>query len=423
MTYDSRRLWCVGLLCMIYCTIAEKATQAQLRVVTYNTATANTFSNVFTARTGADTVLEAIGDESVGGIAKPIDVLLLQEQHFMATSTQSFVDVLNDIYDPINRTMYARSDLNGVASSDFFFDGEGGRPGLVYNTHTVDLINEVAFGQANGSAQARQTLRYQLRPVGYDSAADFFVYNNHYKAGDSSNDRSRRLIEAEGVKMSGDALPEGTHIIYAGDFNIQSSSEGSYAELLSAGNGQAFDPISTPGNWHNSTNSTIKRTHTQSPASSSQFSGQALGGVDDRFDFQLVTGEFLDNEGLSYIPGSYRAFGNNGTHTGINSAITTGNGAAPNVLTALTTASDHLPVVADYQVPSDPERSACRDPSEYSARCELQPGFDDRECRAGSTFFGGRRIGLQLHSFRRFAGQRQRNEAGLEQSNQPSDFV
>lgn len=352
MTFYSRRLWCVVLLCMIYGTLAGTAAHAQLRVVTYNTATANTFSNVFTARTGADTVLEAIGDESVGGIAKPIDVLLLQEQHFMATSAQSFVDVLNDIYDPINRTMYARSNVNGAASSDFVFDGEGGRPGLVYNTQTVDLINEVAFGQANGSAQARQTLRYQLRPVGYDSAADFFVYNNHYKAGDSSSDRSRRLIEAEGVKMSGDALTEGTHIIYAGDFNIQSSSEASYAELLSAGNGQAFDPINTPGNWHNSTNSTIKRTHTQSPASSSQFSGQALGGVDDRFDFQLVTGEFLDSEGLSYIPGSYRAFGNNGTHTGINSAITTGNGAAPNVLTALTTASDHLPVVADYQVPA-----------------------------------------------------------------------
>ncbi len=345
-------LWAVGLLGCICWACADSCAQAQLRIVGYNTATANTASNAFTARPGADTVLEAIGSENVGGIAKPIDVLLLQEQHFMATSTQSFVDLLNDIYDPINRTMYARSNLNGTASSDFFLDGDGGRPGLVYNTQTVDLINEVAFGSVSANTQARQTLRYQLRPVGYDSAADFFVFNNHYKAGTSSSDRSRRLFEAQGVRASGDALGEGTHIIYAGDFNVQSSAEASYVELLSAGEGQAIDPIDAPGTWHNSTNLAIKRTHTQSPASTSQFPGQALGGVDDRFDFQLVTNELLDGEGLSYIPGSYRAFGNNGTHGNFNQAITTGTGAAPNVLTALTTASDHLPVVADYQVPA-----------------------------------------------------------------------
>ncbi len=352
MKFFSPHLWFLGLLICLWWACAVSNARAQLRIVTYNTATANTDFDAFTARPGSDTVLEAIGNENVGGIAKPIDVLLLQEQHFMATSTQSFVDVLNDIYDPINRTMYARSNINGAASADFFFEGSGGRPGLVYNTQTVELVNEVAFGTANGSNQARQTLRYQLRPAGYDSAADFFVFNNHYKAGTSSSDRDRRLIEAQGVRTSADALGEGTHIIYAGDFNVRSSFESSYAELLSAGNGQAFDPIDTPGSWNNSSNPTIKRTHTQSPASSSQFPGQVTGGVDDRFDFQLVTDEFLDDEGLSYIPGSYRAFGNNGTHGNFNQAITTGTGAAANVLAALTTASDHLPVVADYQVPA-----------------------------------------------------------------------
>lgn len=325
--------------------------RGQLRVVTYNTATAAPGNGVFTARPGADVVLEAIGAESVGGIAKPIDVLLLQEQFSMETSTQSFVDLLNDIYDPVNRTMYARSVVNGFAASDFF-DSAGGRPGLVYNTQTVSLVDEVAIGVASGSQQARQTLRYQLRPVGYDASSDFYVYNSHYKASDSSSDKSRRLIEATNIRSNADALGEGVHVIYAGDFNIQSSLETMYSELLSTGNGQAFDPINTPGTWHNATNLTLKKTHTQSPATSSQFAGQVLGGVDDRFDFQLTTAEFLDGEGLSYISGSYHAFGNNGTHGGINSAITTGDGAASNVLTALTRASDHLPVVADYQLPA-----------------------------------------------------------------------
>jgi hypothetical protein len=74
--------------------------------------------------------------------------------------------------------------------------------------------------------------------------------------------------------------------------------------------------------------------------------------MDDRFDFQLVTGEFLDAEGLSYIPNSYHAFGNNGTHVCCNSDLSSGTGASPAVLDALETASDHLPVVADYQLPA-----------------------------------------------------------------------
>ncbi|MEM8946825.1 MAG: hypothetical protein AAGD11_16745 [Planctomycetota bacterium] len=337
------QLLVIGAVC---CLADARHVHGQLRVVSYNTATANTGLNLFTARSGVDTVLEAIGAETVGGIAKPIDVLLLQEQFNMATSAQSFVDILNDIYDPVDRTMYARSLLNGGTSSP---DGSGGRPGLVYNTETVNLIGERRLGTVGGSAQARQTLRYQLRPTGYDSSADFYVYNNHYKAGTSSSDQSRRLLEAQAVRNDADNLGQGTHVIYAGDFNIQSSSEAMYGELLSAGNGQAFDPINTPGTWHNS--SSLRITHTQAPSSSGP--GDLVGGgVDDRFDFQLVTDEFQDDEGLSYISGTYRAFGNNGSHSCCGSSITAGNGASPAVLSALTTASDHLPVVADYQLPA-----------------------------------------------------------------------
>lgn len=352
-----RRIFTLGLLLYLCADSADRHAIAQLRVVTYNTATADTFGDIFSPRAGADVVLEAIGNESVLGIAKPIDVLLLQEQFSMETSTQDFVDLLNDIYDPIDRTMYARSLLNGTASSDSApgnAQGSGGRPGLVYNTQTVELIDEIRFGTANASNQARQTLRYQLRPIGYGESADFYAYNSHYKADDGSADQARRLIEATAIRSNADALPEGTHLIYAGDYNIQRSNEDSYVHLLSSGNGQAFDPIDEPGvgssgRWHNE--SDVRHTHTQSPTASSG-GGLAAGGVDDRFDFQLVSGEFLDGEGLSYIDGTYRAFGNNGTHQCCNSSITTGSGAASNVLSALTTASDHLPVVADYQLPA-----------------------------------------------------------------------
>lgn len=85
--------------------------------------------------------------------------------------------------------------------------------------------------------------------------------------------------------------------------------------------------------------------------------GQIAGGIDDRFDFQLVTNEMLGGESLSYIPGTYRVFGNNGKHP-LNGEITQGAGASPTVLNALASVSDHLPVVADYQLPADLAMSA-----------------------------------------------------------------
>jgi hypothetical protein len=93
--------------------------------------------------------------------------------------------------------------------------------------------------------------------------------------------------------------------------------------------------------------------------------------MDDRFDFQLVTGEFLDGAGLSYIANSYHSFGNNGTtyNTDINSASNTvpltgvTSYTKAQVLSALHTVTDHLPVVADYQVPAIMQASAGTIPS------------------------------------------------------------
>lgn len=335
---------------VIACCCATAA-NAQLRVVTYNTATGQN-PGTQTARPETATVLQAIGVELKAGIAKPIDVLLLQEQFSMQVTTQSFVDMLNSIY---GAGVYARSTINGATSDGL---ARAGRPGLVYNTQTVQLIGEIAFGNVGSNdgtdgtlaEQPRSTLRYQLRPVGYDSSADFYAYNSHYKSDTGTGNNNRRLVEAQAIRTNSDALGEGAHAIYAGDYNIQSSSQAMYQHLLSAGPGQAFDPIGLPGSW--SSNSNFTSIHTQSPANSLQFSGQTLGGVDDRFDFQLMTGEMLDNGGVSYIPGTYRAFGNNGTHGCCGNSIADGTGASPAVLDALTKASDHLPVVADYQLPA-----------------------------------------------------------------------
>ena len=276
----------------------------QLRIVSFNTANNGDNGSNISPRAGMDVVLEAIGDELVNGIARPIDILALQEQRSAASTTQQIVDLLNGIY---GAGTYDRGTVNPNTFG-------GGRVGVIYNTQTVELLGQTPVSNTSSNGAARQPMRYQFRPVGYGAQADFYVYSNHYKASTGATNESRRDVEATAVRANADALGQGAHIIFAGDYNIQTSSEAMYQTLLSSGNGQAFDPINTPGNWHNS--SALRHTHTQSPYNPSNNIPELIsGGLDDRFDFQLVSAEFLDSDGLAYIPGSYHAFGNNGSHS------------------------------------------------------------------------------------------------------------
>jgi hypothetical protein len=330
--------------------LAAAPAQAQLRIVTYNT---NNYASGQTApRAAVATVLQALGDQAQAGFARPVDIFLFQEHSTLTTTTQDYVDLLNGIYGP---GAYARGLLAGTT-------GGGGRPTVVYKPSAVSLVAETEVNALSGTGAARATLRYQFRPVGYDSAADFYVYNSHFKASDTTDDRARRGVEASQIRANADALGNGVHAIYAGDLNLYTSSEAAFVNFAAAGNGQAFDPVSRVGAWSDA--SSFRDVHTQSPVTSSQFDGQVTGGLDDRFDFQLVTGEVLDGTGFDYLQGSYWAFGNTGTHN-LNGALSTGSTSSlqarlpgytveqtTGVINALMAASDHLPVVADYKLPA-----------------------------------------------------------------------
>ncbi len=286
------------------------------------------------------TILEAIGNEERNGIVRPVDILLVQEQVSVSTTTQQLVNLLNGIY---GAGVYARGTLDGATTG-------AGRPGVVYNTQTVVLLEEVQVNMPSSDGAVRSTIRYKFRPVGYTRPeAVFYIYNSHFKAESDSENQNRRAVEAGQIRTNSDALGDGVHLLYAGDLNLYTASEPAWSVLTAAGAGQAFDPAGMVGNWHD--NPAFILVHSQSPVTTERYGGQVTGGMDDRFDFQLVSNEMLDGEGLSFLSGSYRVFGNNGTHP-LNGEITSGSGAAPAVLTALTETSDHLPVVADYQIPA-----------------------------------------------------------------------
>lgn len=296
----------------------------QLRVVSYNILQVPD-------TTAMTTVLQAINDQTFASLTRDIDIILLQEVNNSGTDDDIIRNILNAA--PGSSNQYVTGPLSGS-------DGTI-RQGVVYNDAAVDFIGS----QIISSSGPRDPIRYQFRPQGLDANYDFYIYNSHYDASDAPD----RLDEAQNIRANADALGQGAEILFAGDYNIQSSSESMYTTLLAAGNGQAFDPINTPGTWRD--NNSLKITHTQNPAGT----GFVGGGMDDRFDFILHSQEVGgvavagDGTGLEFRAGSYRVFGNNGTHS-LNGHINTGSGASAAVLNALGAASDHLPVVVDYDV-------------------------------------------------------------------------
>ncbi len=265
----------------------------------------------------------------------------------ISSTLSAVVNQLNSLY---GAGTYAYDTYVGDTDGNLTGNGPNG---LIYNTHTVQDLGAVGLATqadgstplVSGSAAARQPVRYELRPLGYASNADFYLYDSHYKSSGGTSNKNRRTIEAQAIRADADALGPSAHIIYAGDFNLTSgSSETAYQTLLAAGNGQANDPLNATG-WGN--NSTWTHILTESS-----------DGLTARFDFQLVSNAMLSQSGMQIDSASYEAIGNASTTTYSGAIDDSANTAALSDLANRTTilgymadqtVTDHLPVAADYQ--------------------------------------------------------------------------
>ena len=72
--------------------------------------------------------------------------------------------------------------------------------------------------------------------------------------------------------------------------------------------------------------------------------------MDDRFDFVLVNAKLTDAVGLSYLAGTYKAFGNDALHfnNDINDPPVIPQGTI--IADALHAAADHIPVVMELKI-------------------------------------------------------------------------
>lgn len=390
---------------------------ATLRIVSYNIDCADQGSdnNITGASHSLPTVIQAIGLHHVGTNAQQVDILNVEE--LTSTSLANFTQALNNIYGAGTYVFDPTTDTNTG----------GGPDGLIYNTHTMQVVSarclpdhQTVLLQSDGTYVAahspgggtngvtRSPMLYQLRPIGFGFTNDFYMYVSHARAG-SSDDSVGDARYAEAQEVRSDAkykLPSGTHILYAGDWNLDNgSTENAYkcltGQITSDGidwsdgsaiwantnQTQAFDPTSktvppTTRSWANapgdnatylyddSTESgkfaTTSRLDVQLPNAPMYRVYNSKGGV------QLASDTSDPSDHLNFpssqYPYAFETFGNNGSVARSNIVTSASNNSlddltntVPNATTiygdilqtgsgATSTGSDHYPIFGDYNI-------------------------------------------------------------------------
>ncbi len=196
------------------------------------------------------------------------------------------------------------------------------------------------------------------------------VFVTHLKASRGSENRQKRLNSVESFVRELDRLPANSNVIFAGDFNFYTSNEEGFVKLIDTSNViKIVDPINRlcpefPNDgkdyydadydatyfWNNSSFSDI---HSQSTRTSALSDG-AGGGMDDRFDFIMISENLKNNSTLFYKNGSYKTIGNNSNcyNSFVSSATCTGN-YSQTLRNALYQFSDHLPIALEIETPEN----------------------------------------------------------------------
>lgn len=215
---------------------------------------------------------------------------------------------------------------------------------IFYNATKLTLLNhDVA------NTHTRDVDVYEFRVNNDDfSNVRLVCVVAHLKAGTGSSNEGDRKIMAENVMKHLSANYRECNVLIMGDFNLYSNTEGAYKALTNSNTypGCYFiDPLYPygVGNWNN--NGTYAQYHTQSTHRYDDSDCHSSGGMDDRFDFILMSENIYGGrDQIQYINGSYSALGQDGRHfnQSINSPANTM--VSQEVADALFNNSDHIPV-------------------------------------------------------------------------------
>jgi endonuclease/exonuclease/phosphatase family metal-dependent hydrolase len=375
--------------------IGAEAQRDTLRVVFYNVLK-------FPGSTGdrADS-MRAIFD-----YLKP-DIICLTELN----NEEGADSILSKALNHTNNSLYARAPyLNGFDTETI----------VMYNTlklslavaDSISTAGSTAVGSSRYIGYTRLYYRDPFLSVHRDTQY-VDVIGMHLTAANDVGPIESRRIQARMLKEWLDVRPHVKYILAGGDLNVYTSNEPGYQILLDTGVMKLYDPIARPGDWNN--NALFADTHTQSTRVRA-FNGGATGGMDDRFDFILVSDSVLRNGSpLKYINGSYTSVGNTGllfndslTHPPVSNIVPW------EVLSALYHVSDHLPVYAEFEVIQRIIVSF-RDEAQDQIQIQISPNpatdyvhiSDQRMAKTDATFTLSDLQGRVLQTYSKPAGQQQ----------------
>lgn len=219
---------------------------------------------------------------------------------------------------------------------------------VFYNKNKLMLVKDT-FYQTNVRDINRYTFVLNTNEIVSDSVF-LEVFVTHLKSSDSRADRLSRDSSAMVFQEVLRTLPSDRAVLFAGDFNFYRSTEPAYIRITDTTNAiKMVDPIGTvyAGNWQD--NASMQKHHTQATRTSRTGFGiyGATGGLDDRFDFIMMSNNLQQNQSrLSYVNNTYAVFGNNGNclNMAIKDQACTGL-YGQTLRQLLHDMSDHLPVV------------------------------------------------------------------------------
>lgn len=334
---------CLAIFSFLFVIQSVTAQVSSVRVMTYNILNYRNSTNACNGNTNSasgkevalDTIVRSVQPhvicfQEVGASANNSSYLLNNALNTSNTSTWSTTNYTNNSFSSLTNVIAYRTDILGLISQDVITKD-------LTNNNLVRVVDVVRF-----------YFKDPLLTVQSDTVT-FTLIGAHFKAGTGTLNSSQRNKMAAAIIDYIENDAKDANIMLMGDYNMYGSSESGYQTLI-AGNGFRFeDPINSSGNWNN--NSSFAAVHTQSTRNGGTNSCFSGGGLDDRFDQILCSEELLEgDDGMTYVPNTYFAVGNDGNH--FNDPINVGSNysVSVSVLNALYTLSDHLPVIADFDI-------------------------------------------------------------------------
>lgn len=253
------------------------------------------------------------------------DILVIQE----VTSIAGVNGFLNNVLNKVSSGYSAGTFINGPDTDNAIF----------FKNSLFSFISNTAISTA-----LRNINEFKLRHIA--TGDTLIIYAVHLKANQTSVDSLARAAEVDSLRKRTATLHSGSYYIVCGDFNIYSANELAYQKLKNQStSGYFLDVLNLPGNWNS--NSSYAIHHTQSTRTR-DFDGGSTGGLDDRFDMILMSPTIINSGGITYVPGSYMAYGNDGLHFNDSINRPPNNAVGQTVANSLHYSTDHLPVVASF---------------------------------------------------------------------------